>query len=315
MPCVSLAKIRASSYRALVKPYPVVASDHWPAEARAAVPHVVGFAQYLWWHFVAWLENNRDPKARLLAEVLVLKAEVARLQEEMAIKDARMTCLPPKRRPHYSPEARLRILALKAARCWSLAAVAARFQITSATVASWVSASTEAGSTLLRQRDAVNTFPEFVSSIVQQLKATVPMLGRRKVAEYLGRAGLALSASTVARMLKEPRTVPPPPEVSKSSAAVEAMKPAGKKAQIVARYPGHVWGMDITLVPTTGFCVPWWPRVLPPIWPFTWHVLLVIDHFSRAVVHTAVFLKNPTKAQVLKALGLAASVAGLVRRP
>gem|GEM_PF-5422069 len=142
-----------------------------------------------------------------------------------------MTCLPSKRRPHYSPEARLRILALKAARCWSLAAVAARFQITSATVASWVSASTEAGSTLLRQRDAVNPFPEFVSSIVQQLKATVPMLGRRKVAEYLDRAGLALSASTVARMLKEPRTVPPPPEVSKSSAAVEAMKPAGKKAR------------------------------------------------------------------------------------
>jgi len=64
---------------------------------------------------------------------MVKKAEVARLQEEMAIKDARMGLVPAKRRPHYSPEARLRILALKAARCWSLAATALRFHVTSAT--------------------------------------------------------------------------------------------------------------------------------------------------------------------------------------
>jgi len=238
----------------------------------------LGFAQHLW----AWLENIRDPKARLLAEVLVLKTEVARLQEEMAVKDSRMGSLPAKRRSQYSPDARLRVLALKAARCWSLAATAARFQVTSATVASWVAASTDAHSTLLKQRQAVNSFPDF---IVQQLEVTVPMLGRRKVPEYLGRVGLALSASTVARRLKQAPVVPPP-DVSPSNAAVEVMKPAGKKAQIVARYPGHVWGMDITLVPTTGFCVPWWPRVFPPIWPFTGHVLLVLDHFSGAVVHT-----------------------------
>lgn len=278
-----------------VKTYPVVDSKHWPTEARAAVPHVVGFAEYLWRYFVSWLENNLDPKARLLGEVLALKTEVARLHEEIAIKDGRMDLVAAKRRPHYSPEARLRILALKAARCWSMAATARRFQLAAATVASWVAASADADSSLLKQRQAVNSFPEFVTSIVQQLKATVPLLGRRKVVEYLGRGGLALSASTVARMAKKQRTVPPPqaPEpqalelsAPESSAPTQHVKAAVKARHIISRYPGHVWGMDITLVPTSGFCVPWWPRVLPPIWPFTWHVLLVLDHFSRAVVHT-----------------------------
>jgi transposase InsO family protein len=274
------------------------------------VPHVVGFAQYLWRHFGAWLENNWDPKARLLAEILALKAELARLREEVSLKDARMACLPAKRRPHYSPEARLRILSLKAAQSWSLAATAHRFQLSASTIASWVSASGDAERSLLKQRQAVNSFPEFVTSIVQQLKVTVPMLGRRKVAQYLARAGLALSASTIARRLKQAPVVPPPRAAKATEGATQ--KPV-TASRVVSRYPGHVWGMDITLVPMLGFSVPWWPKALSPIWPFSWHVLLVLDHFSRAVVHTAVFLKSPTESQVTKALGLAAWLTGTPR--
>jgi transposase InsO family protein len=271
-------------------------------------------AQYLWRHFGAWLEYNWDPKARLLAEVLALKAELARLREEVALKDARMACLPPKRRPHYSPEARLRILALKASQSWSLAATARRFQVSRTTIASWVSASAEAESSLLKQRRAVNSLPDFVASVVQQLKVTVPMLGRRKIAQYLARAGLALSASTVARRLKQPPVVPPPRTAeSKGAVAQKPVTASRVVSRYPSRYPGHVWGMDITLVPTLGFSVPWWPRALPPVWPICWHVLLVLDHFSRAVVHTAVFLKNPTESQVTRALGLAAWLTGTPR--
>lgn len=54
----------------------------------------------------------------------VLEQELHFLRGEMRIKDARMECISPRRRPDYKPQARLDILALRASGGWSKAETA-----------------------------------------------------------------------------------------------------------------------------------------------------------------------------------------------
>ncbi len=55
----------------------------------------------------------------MVAELERAKTEITLLKEELSIKDARCSRVPPRRRPYYSPIQRMRVLRLKAARSWS----------------------------------------------------------------------------------------------------------------------------------------------------------------------------------------------------
>jgi hypothetical protein len=68
-----------------------------------------------------------------------------------------------------------------------------------------------------------------------------------------------MGASTVRRMNRERSPVPPVPPEAK-----------GKPGRIVtARYPGHVYHADLTVVPTAlGFWTSWFPFSLPHAGPF-----------------------------------------------
>ncbi len=83
---------------------------------------------------------------------------------------------------------------------------------------------------------------------------------------------------------------------------------------MTAKHVHHVWHIDITQVATCGgFWVPWWPFSLPPVWPFCWQVVVVIDHFSRAPIARGVFKQAPTAAEVCATLD--AGVASSGRAP
>jgi transposase InsO family protein len=80
---------------------------------------------------------------------------------------------------------------------------------------------------------------------------------------------------------------------------------------VTAKCPGHVWNVDLTTVPTkAGFWVPWLPYAWPQSWPFCWWVAVVVDHFSRAVVGFAVFVKRPTALEMQRLLDRAISEVG-----
>ena len=119
-------------------------------------------------------------------------------------------------------------------------------------------------------------------------------MGKVKIAQTLARAGLHLGATTVGRMLKEPASSPPPggDEPCRRGA------PDARKRIVTARYPNHVWHVDLTTVPLGGFWVTWLPFALPQRWPFCWWVACAVDHFSRRVMGVAVFGKQPTGKQV-----------------
>jgi transposase-like protein len=288
--------------------------EDWPGHVRAAFLHALGLVRAAVFFVRGWAENSPLPRARLQGENERLKSELLLAQQELQLKDARMSRLPPARRPHYAPVERLEILMLAAARGWSIAETARRFLVTSATIADWKNRCDENGADALVQvREPVNKFPDFVTALVQQCQVLVLVAGRRKIAEHFARAGLHLSASTIKRRLEArpvaPAPIPTPTVTPQSDGGVAPTQQAART--VVACHPHHVWGADLTLMPLGGgFAVPWWPFCCLPRWPFCWWVLLVVDHFSRTVVHVAVFSKQPTEAEVVAALEQAVPATG-----
>ena len=254
----------------------------WKTRIRSAVLHVIALAKYSLASAYGLASSSVPRKADY-------EDEIAKLREEIRIKDARMAHLPPHRRPHYPPTERMAILELRAARNWSLAQTAKAFLVTEGTVSSWMHRLDEQGpEALVALREPVNKFPEFVRYIVQRLRTLCPTMGKLKIAQTLARAGLHLGATTVGRMLKAPPAKPP------------MHKPAATKTRIVtARSPNHVWHIDLTTVPiASGFWVPWTPCSLLQCWPFCWWVAVIVDHFSRRVMGTTTFTSEPTSKAV-----------------
>ena len=124
----------------------------------------------------------------------------------------------------------------------------------------------------------VNKFPDFVAAMVAKLKTLFPMMGRRRIAGFLGRAGLHIASSTVRRMLNRKPAAEPP--ASPASAENPDQPPSSAKPRtVIANYPNHVWGLDTTAVPTSaGFWTTCLPFSFAQSWPFCWWVAVVIDH-------------------------------------
>jgi putative transposase len=185
------------------------------------------------------------------------------------------------------------ILELKAARGWSVAQTARTFLVEDETIASWLKRIDEAGSSALVQLgEPVNKFPDFVRHIVQRLKVLCPSLGKVKIAQMLARAGLHLCATTVGRMLNAKTPMPKPTETP-----VEVVTDESPRV-VTAKYPNHVWHVDLTLVPTGGFWTAWLPFSLPQSWPSCWWLAVIVDHFSRKVMGVSVFRKQPNSKRV-----------------
>jgi transposase InsO family protein len=117
-------------------------------------------------------------------------------------------------------------------------------------------------------------------------------------------------------MLKRKPPAPPPPKEPKK---VQPKSAKGKPSRIVtARETHHVWHVDLTASPTgmpgAGFWAPWWPFAIVMRWVLSFHLALVLDHFSRALVAFAVFTKEPTAEEVCGLLDRAVKRAGRAPR-
>jgi hypothetical protein len=81
---------------------------------------------------------------------------------------------------------------------------------------------------------------------------------------------------------------------SSRTSKVDVVNPKSART-IVARYPHHVWHLDFTIVPTHfGFWVPWFPFARVQCWPFAYCVAVLVDHFSRKAIASAVFKNWPS---------------------
>ena len=98
----------------------------WPRFANTALLHAVALAR------VVLLAVGAGGSK---IEIEQLRARVAQLEEELRIKDARFSRVPPRERPHYTPDERLAIRAIRAAVGWNAADTARRFLLPSITIA------------------------------------------------------------------------------------------------------------------------------------------------------------------------------------
>ena len=275
----------------------------------------------------AGFEEGPDPRAALLAEVDRLRERLSVREEELRILSARLALVAPRSRPHYPPKERFAILLLKAKTGWSTTETARRFLVTAATIAGWTKRVDERGEgALVEPRTPVNRHPDRVALIVQETYAAAPGGGRRKIADLLARAGLVLAASTVERLAKRqlprsPRSPRSPTETDTADAATSSMKADEKKPTttckdgsprvVKSKYAHHLWHVDITTIATAdGMSLPWWSFALSLVWPFSWHIAVVLDHFSRSIVAFDVFGKEPTARQICRLLDRAVRAAG-----
>lgn len=266
----------------------------WPRNVRAALLHVAALAHAALVRTRGWAADSPLQRVRLAADLERARQEIALLREELRIKDGRLAMIPARHRPHYVAMDRLAILELRAARGWSAAQTARTFLLDEETVSAWMKRLDEEGPRPLIQLPVpVNRFSDYARHVVQRLKVLCPLLGKKRIAHLLARAGLCLSASTVRRMMK--RTFSPPPSEIGSSEK-------GDRA-VTARYPHHVWHVDLTVVPTqSGLWTPWFPFAWPQVWPFAWVVAVVMDHFSRKILAVKAFRKEPTSSDICRFL-------------
>ena len=82
----------------------------WTKTVRSAVVQAISVASMALTHTWGRAATASKPRRRLHAELDRLKTEVALLHEELDIKDSRLNRVPPRKRPHYEPVQRMRIL-------------------------------------------------------------------------------------------------------------------------------------------------------------------------------------------------------------
>ena len=87
----------------------------WTKTVRSAVVQAMSVASMALTHAWGRAATASSPRRRLLAELDRMRTELSLLQEELDIKDARLTRVEPRKRPHYEPTQRMRIMELKAA--------------------------------------------------------------------------------------------------------------------------------------------------------------------------------------------------------
>jgi len=90
-----------------------------------------------------------------------LKSEIALLQLEINIKDARFARLEPKKRPYYLPHERLEILVVQATRGLTNSQVAKRFQVTLQTIRNWILGK-DRDDTIVQIAEKPTRYPDFV---------------------------------------------------------------------------------------------------------------------------------------------------------
>ena len=92
----------------------------WKIHIKSSLLHAISLATA-----ALTVARSRSADDRLRAGLERATNEIALLQEEMQIEDSRWSRLSSRKRPHYTPIQRMRVLQLKAARGWSYEQAAA----------------------------------------------------------------------------------------------------------------------------------------------------------------------------------------------
>jgi transposase InsO family protein len=217
------------------------------------------------------LRGTPEPLCDLHARLQQAELQARLAWEVVEILSSRLAKIPDRRRPHYSPAHRFRILEIKSLLGWSRELAARVFLVCANTVSNWERSADPGAQTVgvtVKPIPPVRRFADVARHIVQTM-ARLGFGGEDLIAATLARAGWKISARSVRRISKERPFAPTP-----------APPPARIGRPVVARFVHHVWMMDVTVV-----------QSLFGIHPF--HVAGVYDAFSRVPLALEIFAAPP----------------------
>jgi transposase InsO family protein/DNA-binding transcriptional regulator YiaG len=226
---------------------------------------------------IADMRDSDFPHNRLGAKIEEQALRIRFLEEANAILAARWEKIQERRRPHYSPELRFRILRIKDLLSLTQKDTATMFSVSVNTIFRWEAESethpeTETVGSLVQPTPPVRRYADVVRRLLQAM-ALAGFGGNGLIARTLARAGWKLSSRTVGRVRREKPVFAPSPM---------SVKPA---RGVTACYPNHVWLADITEV--SGLF-----RL------YSFKLAAVFDVFSRMPLAWKVFRAEPSAAEM-----------------
>jgi putative transposase len=231
------------------------------------------------------LASTASPVMRLLCQRDHAHSTLELLKRELSILRSQRESVPPHRRPDYLPEQRLAILQLKRLRGWGVRKTARRFVLHPNTIRCWIKAVEGRGNDRLFEGAIVwNRIDDAVRWAAHELRRLCPEpeFGARSIARHLVRAGMAISRSTVQRVLRES----PPTRPSRPPRAAMAA-PAGIPPRHLLRpnHINHVWHVDMISLHVL------WLR-------FT--AADILDGFSRRILRFKLYAKMPRQRDLAR---------------
>jgi transposase InsO family protein len=213
------------------------ASEQVALRAALTASHLLGLATGT---HLRRLRAERDALVQLQARLEEAELRARLATEALEILGARFARLPERRRPHFSPGQRFRILEIRNLLGWSAHEVARVFLVCSNTVLNWEAVADPETTTVgctVKPAPPVRRAADVARALAGRMVA-LGFGGQDLVARILARAGWKVSARSVGRYRRE-RLSPPP---SPAPAQPKSTRP------VVARFVHHVWMMDVSVV-------------------------------------------------------------------
>ncbi len=252
--------------------------------ARAALMQAHSLLGILLGYRLVDLRAQPDPLMTAEARIEELDARLAALEESLALLGDRWDKISDRRRPHYTPEQRFRIVRIRRVLHLSVHDAARLFRISADTIYKWdrearQEPAKETIGSLVQPKPPVRRYSDITHHIVQAM-AMLGFGGHGKIAEYLANAAIRISKRTVGRYRREkhgpsPKGTPPPSQPAESHLDLV----------VTARFVHHVWMMDISTVPRLfGF-----RRFM---------IATIFDVFSRMPLAMETFAAQPDARQM-----------------
>ncbi|HLA78363.1 MAG TPA: DDE-type integrase/transposase/recombinase [Vicinamibacteria bacterium] len=223
------------------------------------------------------LRTSEDGLERALAGIDASAIQISLLQQQVELFGVRLDKVPPRKRPHYTPVQRFMILMQMQLAGMAQPEAAARFRVSVGTISDWNASAnpdTKTVGSTVKPTPPVRRYNDTVQHLTQ-LMAGFGFTGYGDIARHLARAGWRVARTTVRRYVKAPR--PPSPG---------SQGPEAPSRPVVARYPHHVWHLDLTEIPAFLGTA---PRLLA----------VLLDSASRLTLTARLFLKKPNAEDML----------------
>lgn len=227
-------------------------------------------------HYLRTGSGRQVRPSEVEAQMALLRAEVECLKSQVDILKTRLTEIG-SRRP-YSWSLRLKVLRYMEYFSVPRRRIRKHLGIPRGTLYRWLHR-LEQGKLDKKTSEAEpsNRTPRELARLIWQIFSSNPQWGKRRIAMTIRALGVFIAASTVRNVLLRPRPRDKEPTTAILPAA-QQIPAHNVPRQIVARYPHHVWSMDLTRVYRWG------------LWPTS--VLVAIDHFSRKVTTARASLRG-----------------------